>query len=223
MGTEYEHGELLTSINVRAFYVRNDWSYLEDDKGNSFQAIDFHDLEGNKSFELQNIVIEKRNNFSFKYTLLATKATRVIKLKRNLKVQFKKKFQKFSEAQPNKITNLKCMIMKQEGINLTLFDGQMFRMKLKEEITFNSDKLEILFVKKSNAYKYVWETDLTTFIEANEKDPEWNDIQIPEVNMHRNPEDIPMDHIGKWAAMLTTVNFPFTYSNDFLINTILSC
>ena len=206
MTTEYEHGELARSITVRAFYVRDESSFLIDESGNSFQAIGIANLESNKSFEIDNVVIERRNNFSFSYTILATKSTHVTKLKRNIKVQFKKKFQKFSDAQPNKITNLKCILMKQNGVNLTLFDGQMFRIKLKEEITFNSDKLEILFVKKSNKYKFAWETDLTVFIEANGKDPEWNDIQLPEVNVHDNPNDIPMDQIGKWPAMLTTVN-----------------
>ena len=212
MTTEYEHGELLKSITVRAFYVRDETSFLIDETGNSFQAIDIDNLESNKSFEIKNVVIEKRNNFSFNYSMIGTRLTQIIKLKRNIKVQFKKKFEKFSEAKPNKVTNLKCILMKQDGVNLTLFDGQMFRMKLKQELTFNSDKLEILFVKKSNGYKFAWETDLTSFIEANDKDPDWNDIELPEVNVHDNPNDIPIDQIGKWLAMLTTVSFPFTYS-----------
>ena len=86
-------------------------------------------------------------------------------------------------------------------------------MKLKQLIEFNSDKLELSFVKKSFGYNHVWETQLTTLIEGAEKDPEWDKLTVPEVKLYKDPNNIPMNHIGKWHAMLTTVVAPYTYSN----------
>ena len=210
--TEYQHGELISSLTVKTFYLGQSQSFLIDDHGNHFQGIDIPDLEENKSFELNHVIIERRPNFSFKYAIICTKQTRVNKLKKNLKKQFKKDFQSFKEAKEGAITNLKCMIIEKDGINLKLFDGKTFRMKLKKPINFSTDKLEILFVKKSYGYNYVWETDLTKFINANENDPQWKCVEVPEVKAFKDPNDIPMNEVGQWCAMLTTATPPFTYS-----------
>ena len=210
---EFEHGQLLKSIIVKVFHIKGSESFLFDDHGNCFQGIDIQDLEENKSFELRNVIIERRNNFSYKYALISTKNTKVVKAKKNLKKQFKKEFQTFKEAEAGKVTNLKCMIIEQEGINLKLFDGKTFRMKLKNPIEFATDKLEIFFVKKSDGYNYVWETELTKFVDGNENDPQWKCVEIPEIKCVQDPNDIPMDETGRWCAMLTTATPPFTYSN----------
>ena len=166
---QYEHGQLVKSITVKVFYAKERQSFLMDENKSCFQGLNLEKLEGNKSFELKSVIIERRNNFCFNYTILPTKESHVIKLKRNIKVQFRKEFQKLKDAQDGKITNLKCILVNRDGPTLKLFDGQFFKMKMKEPVEFQSDKLEILFVKKSTGYNYIWETDLTTIIEGNSK------------------------------------------------------
>lgn len=219
--TDYEHGQLINSIVVKAFFVRNNQAFVIDEKGNSIQTVDIQNLESNKSFELKKVIIEKRSSFAFNYAILSTAKTQVIQLKRNIKKQFKKKFQKFNDAKSGTITNLKCVITGRDGDELRLFDGEFFKMKLKNPIEFQSDKLELLFVKKSFGYNYVWETHLTTIIEGADKDPDWDELSIPEVELQKNPNEIPMNHVGKWCAMLTTVVAPYTYSNSLFVNDFL--
>ena len=211
--TGYEHGELLQSITVKAIYVRPNQCLVIDEQDNYILTVGMEDLESNKTFKLTNVIVEKRNNFCFKYALIPTKGTQTQKQKRNIKNQFKKEFQKFSEAKPGKVTNLKCMIVSKENDTLKLYDGQFFKMKLNEPIEFASDKLEMLFVKKSFAYNFVWETELTSLIETKDKDYNWDDLIIPEVKLHEDPNEIALNETGKWAAMLTTTTPPFTYSN----------
>lgn len=210
---QFEHGQLVKTITVKAFYARKNESFLMDENDNRFQGLHLEKLEANKSFQLQNIIIERRNNFCFQYTIVPTKETQIIKLKRNIKVQFKKEFQKFKDAEEGKITNLKCIIVNKDGPTLKLFDGQFFRMKMKDPIEFENDKLEVLFVKKSSGYNYIWETELTTIIEGNNKDSSWDDIGVPEIKIHKNPNDMEFKEVGRWIAMLTAVTPPFTYSN----------
>lgn len=210
---QFEHGQLVKSITVKTFYAREKQSFSMDENNNCFQGLNLDQLEPNKSFNLQNVIIERRNNFCFQYTIVPTKQTQVTKLKRNIKVQFKKSFQKFKDAEDGKITNLKCIIASKNGPTLKLFDGQFFKLKMKEPIEFENDKLELLFVKKSTGYNYIWETDLTTIIEGNNKDSEWDDIGVPEIKIHKNPNDMELKEVGRWIAMLTAVTPPFTYSN----------
>ena len=219
---EYQHGALLESIIVKAFYVKETHSFVIDEQGNHIQTIGIQNLECNKTFKLTKAIVEKRNNFCFKYTLLPTKATEVHKQKRNIKNQFKKEFQKFNDAKPGKVTNLKCMIVSKEGDTLKLYDGHFFKMKLKEPFEFANDKLEILFVKKSFGYNFVWETELTTIIETNDKDYKWDDLIIPEVRLHEDPNDIPLNEVGNWCGMLTTTTPPFTYSKFHSVIKILA-
>ena len=210
---EYQHGELIPSITVKTFYVKNEQSFVVDEADNHIQTIGIENLENNKTFKLTYVVLEKRNNFCFKYTMLPTKATQVNKQKRNIKNQFKPKFQKFSDAKPGRVTNLKCMIVSKEQDTLKLYDGHHFKMKLKQPIEFENDKLEILFVKKSYGYNFVWETELTQITETNDKNYNWDDLIIPEVKLHEDPNEFPLNETGKWSAMLTTTTPPFTYSN----------
>ena len=184
-----------------------------DQNNNCFQALNLDKLEANKSFDLRNIIIERRNSFCFQYAIVETKSTLVTKLKRNIKIQFKKQFQKFKDAEEGKIANLKCIIVSKDGPVLKLFDGQFFKMKMNDPIEFENNKLELLFVKKSSGFNYVWETDLTTIIEGTEKDPDWNDIGKPEINVHNDPNEMKLKEVGRWIAMLTAVIPPFTYSN----------
>lgn len=211
--TEYEHGQLLDSITLKAIYVREKESLLMSEDMKLFQGKNVTNLEPNKTFELKNIIIEKRSNFCFDYAIIVTKETKVVKAKKNIKKQFKPNHQKFSDVKGGRMTNLKCMIIDRKDLELQLFDGSFFKMRLKDPMDFTSDKLNLLFVKKSVGYNYVWETNLTTISEADPKDTFWNNLVVPEVKIHSNPENIPINHIGKWCGMLTTVTPPFTYGN----------
>ena len=209
---EYQHGELVQSITVKAIYVKETHSFVIDEQDHQIQTIGIENLETNKTFKVTNVIMEKRNNFCFKYTMLPTKATQVNKQKRNIKNQFNKEFEKFADAKPGKVTNLKCMIVSKEDDTLKLYDGHFFKMKVKDPKDFTNDKLEILFVKKSFGYDFVWQTELTTITETNDKDYNWNDLIIPEVKLHQDPNEIGLNEVGKWRAMLTTTTPPFTYS-----------
>ena len=222
MSKDYEHGELLKSISVKAFIVKETESLVADKLGKLIQLMDIEGLEENESFELKNVIIEKRNNFSFQFAIIPTKLTEVNKLKRNLKKQFKKEFEKFTDAKPGKVTNLKCIISNKEDNTLKLFDGSFFRMKLTQPINFTSDKIELLFVKKSFSYNYVWETGLTTIVDASEKDSELKNLTVPEIQLHKNPDELSENQVGKWNAMLTTVTPPFTYSNFIFHSYVLA-
>ena len=111
------------------------------------------------------------------------------------------------------MTNLQCMVIKRNDLELQLFDGSFFKMRLKHQIDFASDKLNLLFVKKSTGYNFVWPTNLTTILEADENDSLWSNLTVPEIKLHENPENIPVNYIEKWSGMLTTVSPPFTYGN----------
>ena len=151
----YDHGELLQSIIVKAFYVKGTQCFVKDEGDNQIQTIGIENLECNKTFKLTNVIVEKRSNFCFQYTLLPTKSTQVQKQKRNIKNQFKKEFQKFSDAKPGKVTNLKCMIVSKENDTLKLYDGQFFKMKLKEATEFANDKSKCSLLRNHS--------DITTF------------------------------------------------------------
>ena len=222
---QYEHGELLKSIVVKVLFLAEKQAFLIDDQGDTFQSVDIDDLEVNKTFEITNVVIEKRNNFAYKFCLFETKETKVTKLKKNLKKQYKKTFELFQEAQPGKVTNLKCMIVAREddGKTLKLFDGTFFKLKFRDELgaQFNSNKLEIMFVRKSNAYNFIWKTGLTQINEADQSDEYWDDVKVPTIENFENPEEIPDNQVGKWIAMLTTATPPFTYSSNTFSLTVL--
>ena len=217
VNVQFEHGQLIESITLKAIFVTEAESFLIDDHCNGFQMNSSQDLEPNKTFQITNVVLEKRNNFAFNFSLVPTKETKISRAKKNLKKQYCKTFEKFLDAKSGKITHLKCLILQEEDLNLRLFDGTFFRMKLKKPLNFESNRLEMFFVKKSNSYKYVWETGLTQFAEGEEKDPFWKNLQVPEVEMYEDVEDIPVDQIGKWSAMLTTAIPPFTYSIFFVL------
>ena len=209
---EYDHGQLVDSITLKAVFVTESESFLIDDEGNGYQTNLVEGLEQNKTFEITNIVLEKRNSFSFKFSLVQTKQTKITKLKKGLKKQYAKNFEKFEDAKGGKVTNLKCIIVEEQDSSLRLFDGTFFRMNLKKPLNFETNKLEMLFVKKSYSYKYAWETNLTQILEGDGTDPFWENLHVPEVEMYEDPEKIPEERIGKWVAMLTTITPPFTYS-----------
>ena len=210
---DFQHGQLIDSMILKVIFLKGKQAILIDDK-NTFQSVDIRTLEMNKTFELKNVVIEKKNNFSFNYSLHETKETKVIKSRKNLKHQFIKSFESFGQAKPGKVTNLKCLIIEQQELDLKLFDGNLFKLKLRKDLDIQSKKLEILFVKKSHSHNFVWETELTQFEAGNENDPFWKTLHVPQIEVHSNPEDIKKDAVGKWSAMLTTAMAPFTYGKD---------
>ena len=211
--TDYEHGELLNSITLKAIYVQEKESLLMNEDTKMFQGKNFINLESNKTFDLENVIVEKRTNFCFDYAIIPTKQTKVTKSKKNIKKQYKPIYQRFADVQQGRISNLQCLIINKKDLELQLFDGSFFKMRLKEQMNFAGDKLNILFAKKSTGYNYVWPTNLTIITEVADKDPFWSNLTIPEVKMHNNPENIPLNCIGKWCGMLTTVTPPFTYGN----------
>ena len=223
VNAQFEHGQLIESITLKAIFVTENESFLIDDQCTGFQMNESEGLEPNKTFEIKNVVIEKRNNFAFSFSLVHTKETKITKSKRNSKKQYSKTFEKFDQATPGKTTHLKCIIVEEEDLNLKLFDGSFFRMKLKKPLTFESNRVEMLFVKKSYTYKYAWETGLTQFFEGDEKDQFWKNLEVPQVELYDNVEEIPIDRIGKWSAMLTTVIPPYTYSNFISKHKCFSC
>ena len=209
--TNYEHGELLTSIILKAIYVKEKESFLMSDCTKLFQGKNLPNLEPGKTVELQNVIVEKRTNFCYDYAIISTKQTKVSKARKNIKKQFKPSYEKFSNVKEGRMTNVQALITKKNDLELQLFDGSFFKIRLKDPMTFTSDKLNLLFVKKSTGYNYVWPTNLTTIFEADENDSSWSDVTLPEIKLHENPENIPINYIGKWCGMLTTVSPPFTY------------
>ena len=215
---DFKHGELLSSITVKAIFVRENESFCIDEQGIGYQTIDIDGLEANKSFQFKNIVIEKRAHFSYKFCLFSTKKTEVTKLKKNIKKQYVKQYESFEDAKPGRVTNLKCILMEEtedEGKTLKFFDGSIFKMKIKEpndkKLKLKTNKAELLFIRKSNTYNFVWKTGLTQLLPVTDDDEFYDDIKVPVVEIYDDPNDIPENQKGKWVAMLTTVSPPFSY------------
>ena len=210
---QYEHGDLVPSLLLKPLIVNHDRSFLVDDFDNTFEGVGLEGLEENKTVEVRNVVIEKRNSFSYSYGVVSTKETTIAKSKKQIKKSFKMEFEKFDQAKAGKVTNVKCLIVKKSDAELKLYDGSFFRMKLFKPLNLDheTDKIEISFVKKSSPYNFIWKTRLTQIIAANEKEEFWQKISIPETKLFKKANDIPIHHTGKWVGMLTTVKWPYTY------------
>ena len=95
-----------------------------------------------------------------------------------------------------------------DGRTLKFFDGSIFKMKIKEpndkKLKLKTNKAELLFIRKSNTYNFVWKTGLTQLLPVTDDDEFYDDIKD-------DPNDIPENQKGKWVAMLTTVSPPFSY------------
>ena len=101
-----------------------------------------------------------------------------------------------------------------EGKTLKFFDGSIFKMKIKEpndkKLKLKTNKAELLFIRKSNTYNFVWKTGLTQLLPVTDDDEFYDDIKVPIVEIYDDPNDIPENQKDKWVAMLTTVSPPFS-------------